>query len=153
MSTIPAKSVAIIGVGTIGTHILRAFLALSNHPKVVVVTRSNTQQKKAVPDDLASVPVLPVDYTDVSALASLFREHAVDVVICTLPFPAGQKTQYVLADAAKAAGSVKIFVPSEWSSPTEGAYGRGEKNLWAMKDEFAGELHIWFLGVELSTTS
>ncbi|KAF9062865.1 hypothetical protein BDP27DRAFT_1336076 [Rhodocollybia butyracea] len=138
MSTSSAKSVAIIGVGTIGTHILRAFLALPNRPKVVVATRSNSKGK-TLPDDLASVPVVPVDYTDVSALTSLFKEHAVDVVISTLPLPAGQKTQYVLADAAKAA---------EWGSPTEGAKERGEKNLFTVKDEFAEYLK----SIELPST-
>ncbi|KAF9065347.1 hypothetical protein BDP27DRAFT_1298196 [Rhodocollybia butyracea] len=149
MSTTSAKSIAIIGAGTIGTHILRAFLALPNHPKIVVLTRSNSKPK-TLPDDLAlvSVPVLPIDYTDVSALTTLFKEHAVDVVICTLPFPAGQKTQFTLAAAAKAAGSVKIFVPSEWSSPTEGAHGRGEKNLWGLKDEFSEHLK----SIELPST-
>ncbi|KAF9065343.1 hypothetical protein BDP27DRAFT_1450243 [Rhodocollybia butyracea] len=34
MSPTSAKSIAIIGASTIGTHILRAFLALPNHPKL-----------------------------------------------------------------------------------------------------------------------
>ncbi|KAF9071410.1 hypothetical protein BDP27DRAFT_1219090, partial [Rhodocollybia butyracea] len=94
-------------------------------------------QKKTLPEDLASRPGLPIDFTDVSALTAIFKEQTIDVVISTLPFPEGQKAQFILADAAKAAGCVKLFVPSEWSSPTEGARDREEKNFWGLKDEFA----------------
>ncbi|KAF9065465.1 hypothetical protein BDP27DRAFT_1331919 [Rhodocollybia butyracea] len=140
MSTASAKSVAIIGVGGIGTYILRAFLNLPNRPKIIVFTRSDSKGK-AVPDDLASVPVVSVDYTDVAALTTLFKDHAVDVVISTVAgLPTAQKAQYSLADAAKAAGSVKLFAPSEWGLPTEGAKERGESNVFAVKDEFADYL-------------
>ncbi|KAF9064810.1 hypothetical protein BDP27DRAFT_1366929 [Rhodocollybia butyracea] len=131
-----AKSIALIGVGGIGTHILRAFTNLSNGPKIVVFTRSESKEKPLLPDDLASVPVVPVDYADVSALTGVLKAHAVDVIISTVPMPAGEKAQYALADAAKAAGSVKLFAPSEWGIPTEGAKERGEVSWFAVKDEF-----------------
>jgi len=138
MSTASAKSIAIVGVGGIGTHILRAFLNLPNPPKVVVLTRSGPQAKK-LPDDLASVTVVSVDYTNVSALTGVFEDHAIDVVISTLS-TAGHTAQYTLADAAKAAESVKLFAPTEWGLATEGAKARGETSLFAQKDEFADYL-------------
>ncbi|KAJ3987995.1 hypothetical protein F5890DRAFT_1404026 [Lentinula detonsa] len=127
------RSIALAGSGAIGIPILRALLNHPNHPKVVVLTRSGS--KKDLPSDLSSATVIPVDYTDVTALTALFKEHNIEVVISTVPPPGYVTAQHALADAAKASGSVKLFVPSEWGVPTEGA--KGEGNLFSVKDEVA----------------
>ncbi|KIK54024.1 hypothetical protein GYMLUDRAFT_178145 [Collybiopsis luxurians FD-317 M1] len=128
-----ARSVAIIGAGYIGTPIARALLNTTQHPKVIVLTRHDSTGK-SLPDDLSSIPIIPVDYSDVAAVTKVFKDHSVDVVVSTLPM-AGLKAQYSLADAAKASGTVKLFVPSEWGLPSEGAKARGTSDLFAEKDE------------------
>ncbi|KAJ3997064.1 hypothetical protein F5050DRAFT_1570180 [Lentinula boryana] len=127
------RSIALAGAGAIGIPIIRALLNRPNHPKVVVLTRPGS--KKDLPSDLSSATVIPVDYTDVAALTALFKEHNIEVVISAVSPPGYVTTQHALADAAKASGSVKLFVPSEWGVPTEGA--KGEDNLFSVKDELA----------------
>ena len=68
-----------------------------------------------------------------TSLASVFREHAIEVVISMIAH-AGLPTQYLQADAAKAA-SVKLYVSSEFGYPTIGQ-NQGELGL---KETFAGE--------------
>ncbi|KAJ4477512.1 hypothetical protein J3R30DRAFT_226771 [Lentinula aciculospora] len=129
------RSIALVGIGAIGTPILRALLNSPNHPNVIVLTRLESKGRD-LPSELPSGSIFPVDYTDVAALTALFKEHSVEIVISTLSRP-GYKAQYVLADAAKASGSVKLFVPSEWGFSTEGAKDKGEDNTFAMKDRMA----------------
>ena len=132
------RSIAIVGAGLIGTPIARALLNAPQHPKVIILTRSESTGK-SIPDDLSSIPTVPVDYSDVAALTKVFKDHSVDVVVSTLP-GGGLKAQYSLADAAKASGSVKLFVPSEWGLPTEGAKAGGELwNIFVAKDRLIGK--------------
>ncbi|KAJ3827142.1 hypothetical protein F5878DRAFT_619023 [Lentinula raphanica] len=133
--SISKRSVALVGVGAIGTPILRAFLNNPNHPTVIVLTRPESKTKD-IPAELSPASRIAVDYTDIDTLASVFREHSIEVVVSALP-PPGYKAQYALADAAKASGTVKLFVPSEWGSPTEGAKEKGEENIFAVKDGVA----------------
>ncbi|KAJ4477511.1 hypothetical protein J3R30DRAFT_3734396 [Lentinula aciculospora] len=108
------RSIALVGIGALGTPILRALLNSPNHPNVIVLTRPESKGRD-LPSELPSGSIIPVDYAD------------------SLPFP-GYKARYTLADAAKASGSVKLFVPSEWGSPTEGAKEKGEDNIFAVKN-------------------
>ncbi|KAJ3822164.1 hypothetical protein EV361DRAFT_366482 [Lentinula raphanica] len=153
MSSELRNNIAIIGVGTIGTYILRALVA-TNRANIIVLTRAVTAHpqhhlfhfhsheqshspppRRTLPPDLASVPLIEADYTDVPALTAIFQEHHIDIVVSTLPQVA-LHLQYPLADAAKASGTVKLFIPSEWGSPTEGAGHRGEDNIFGVKDSF-----------------
>ncbi|KAJ7912979.1 hypothetical protein B0H13DRAFT_2326749 [Mycena leptocephala] len=97
------KSFAVVGGGTIGLPITEA----------LAVTASST--KPAVPP---SVEVIQVDYNDTTATAAIFKQHKVDVVISTVNI-LGLMAQKSLVDAAKLA-AVKLFVPSEFGSPTDG---------------------------------
>lgn len=137
MPTSLQRSIALVGAGSLGQHILRALLTSPSHPNVVVLTRP--ESKNDLPGDLSSATIIPVDYTNVAALTTLFKEHSIEVVISVVPPPAYTTVQHALADAAKASGTVKLFVPSEWGLPTEGAKEKGEENLFAVKDEVAGE--------------
>jgi uncharacterized protein YbjT (DUF2867 family) len=62
------------------------------------------------------VNLATIDYNDQASIVAAFE--GVDVAISTVKnIPDGIQNQKVLADAAKVAG-VKIFVPSEWGSPS-----------------------------------
>ncbi|KAJ4468628.1 hypothetical protein C8J55DRAFT_564773 [Lentinula edodes] len=129
----PKRSIALVGAGVIGMPILRALLSSSNPPNVIVLTRPGSKNKDLLSDLSPVSPiVISVDYTDTSALTALFKKHSIEIVISALA-STGYNAQYNLADAAKASGSVKLFVPSEWGSPTEGAKDKGEDNIFAIK--------------------
>lgn len=64
----------------------------------------------------AGVRVIAIDYTDVSAMAALFKEHATEVVISTISGQA-HGLQQGLGDAAKL-GGVKLFLPSDFGVDT-----------------------------------
>ncbi|KAJ7895249.1 hypothetical protein B0H14DRAFT_2558825 [Mycena olivaceomarginata] len=68
------KSFAVVGAGRLGSAILAA-LAAQNAP-VILLSRSGSS--KTVP---SGVTVVQVDYTDAAAVAAVFREHKVDVVL------------------------------------------------------------------------
>ncbi|KIK54025.1 hypothetical protein GYMLUDRAFT_49084 [Collybiopsis luxurians FD-317 M1] len=126
------RSVAVIGAGVIGIPIARALLSTPQRPKVIVLTRLGSTGK-SLPDDLS---IVPVDFNDVAGLTKVVKDHSIDVIISTVAETA-LEAQYAVAEAAKAAGTVKLFVPSEWGTPTEGAKAKGESNLFAEKDKFA----------------
>lgn len=135
MSSTSLKNIALVGAGGIGTTILRA-LVKTKKANVIVLTRASPNPK-TLPPDLAAVPIIEADYTDVSAVTAILKSHDIEILISTLS-PAYQ-VQYDLADAAKASGTVKLFVPSEWGIPSEGAKQRGEDNLIAVKDAVVGK--------------
>ncbi|KAF5371553.1 hypothetical protein D9757_010375 [Collybiopsis confluens] len=132
------RTIAIVGAGLVGTPIARALLNAPTKPKVIILTRPESSGK-ALPDDISSIATIPVDYSDVAAVTKVFKDHSVDVVVSTLP-TAGFEAQYSLANAAQASGTIKLFVPSEWGIPTEGAKANGEDNFFAKKDEFVEHL-------------
>ncbi|KAJ4484227.1 hypothetical protein C8J55DRAFT_425974 [Lentinula edodes] len=134
MSSTSQKNIAIVGVGGIGTYILRA-LVNTNQANVIALTRSTL----TLPPDLSSVPLIEADYTSVPALTAIFKKHNTEIVISTVP-TTGLHAQYTLADAAKASGTVQLFVPSEWGLPTAGANHRGEDNHFGTKDAFVAHL-------------
>ncbi|KAJ7173639.1 hypothetical protein C8R46DRAFT_118944 [Mycena filopes] len=110
------KSFAVIGAGTVGLPLVSALVA--QNAAVVILTRPGS--KKSAPADV-KVPVVPVDLNDAEAVAAVLKAHKVEVVLSTIaPLPAG--TQNPLVDAAKLA-SVKLFVPSEYGTPTDGYTG------------------------------
>jgi hypothetical protein len=74
-----------------------------------------------------------VDLSNVTVLASVLREHAIEVVISTIAH-AGLPTQHLQADAAQAAG-VGLYVSSEFGYST---IGQTEGEL-GLKDKFAGK--------------
>ncbi|KAF8175920.1 hypothetical protein K438DRAFT_1979426 [Mycena galopus ATCC 62051] len=89
------KSFAVVGAGRLGSGLLSALAAKEN---ISVILLSRPGSTKTAP---SNVQVVPVDYTDVTAVS------------------AGLGTQKSLADAAKLA-AVKLFVPSEFGSPSHG---------------------------------
>ncbi|KAL0071236.1 hypothetical protein AAF712_001802 [Marasmius tenuissimus] len=128
------NSFCIVGVGGIGTPILNAFLSAEISP--LVLTRKSSP--KAFPP---SVKVAKVDFQNVDEIADALREHKVDVVISTITHEA-ISVQYLLADAAKKTG-VKLFVPSEFGTVTDGISGypgESEASPLVLKDKFAAHL-------------
>jgi len=106
------KSFAVVGAGTVGLPIVNA-LAVKNVP-VVLLSRPGSSAK-TVP---SSVQVVQVDFNDATAVASVFKEHKVDVVLSTVA-PTAIAAEKSLVDAAKLA-AVKLFLPSKYGFPTEG---------------------------------
>ncbi|KAF7330292.1 NmrA domain-containing protein [Mycena venus] len=117
------KSFAVIGAGTVGLPIVNA-LAATKDVSVILLSRPGSSAK-TVP---SSVKVVQVEFNDAAAVAAVFKEHKVDVVLSTITTTASA-AQKSLVDAAKLA-AIKLFVPSEYGLPTEGHKDGplGEKN-------------------------
>src|ERR1700761_3250145 len=105
------KSFAVVGGGTVGLPVISALL--SCNASVILLSRPGSPEKTVPP----TVDVIRVDYSDVAEVAAVFKRHRVDVVIATVGKPA-ILVQKQLVDAAKLA-SVKLFVPSEFATPTD----------------------------------
>lgn len=118
---------------------------LEHKASVVVITRPNSAPKEYP----AGVKSVAADLTSASSIAAVLKEHNVEVVICTVN-PNGVQTQFVYADAAKLAGTVKLFVPSEFGVPTaghtQGALGQKSK----FGGEFIEKMHIGMLTEDFS---
>jgi uncharacterized protein YbjT (DUF2867 family) len=121
------KSFAVIGAGTLGLPIVSA-IASKNVP-VVLLSRPGSSTKTAP----SGVPVVQVDYNDAAAVANVFKQHRVDVVLSTIATEA-LAAQRPLVDAAKLAG-IKLFVPSEYGLPSDG-YTEG---VLGAKNQIAGD--------------
>ncbi|KAJ6487750.1 hypothetical protein C8R45DRAFT_827451 [Mycena sanguinolenta] len=106
------KSFAVVGAGTVGLPIVNA-LAAKKVP-VVLLSRPGSSAK-TVP---SGVQVVEVDFSDTIQIARTLQNHNVDVVLSTITTTAAA-AQKSLVDGAKLAG-VKLFLPSEYGSPTEG---------------------------------
>lgn len=124
-------SFAVAGAGpTIGGRIVKALL--ERGASVVALARpSSTSISSPL---LEGAKIVTADYADVKAVASILREHKVEVLISALAYGA-LPSQSTIADAAKEAG-VKLFVPSEFGLPTEG----GKGGHLVIKSQFADYL-------------
>lgn len=124
-------SFAVAGAGpTIGGRIVKALL--ERGASVVVLARpSSTSISSPL---LEGAKIVTADYADVKAVASVLREHKVEVLVSALAYGA-LPSQSPIADAAKEAG-VKLFVPSEFGLPTEG----GKGGHLVIKSQFADYL-------------
>ncbi|KAK0477787.1 NmrA-like domain-containing protein [Armillaria novae-zelandiae] len=124
------KSFALVGVsGLLGKHILNALIT-ENVP-VVILTRKTSDPSSNIPAS-SIIKIAKVDYEDSGEVSAVLKENKVDFTISAVNTAAGGKSQYVLADSAKAAG-VKLFVPSEFGNATAGA----SVTLRKEKDDFA----------------
>ncbi|KAJ3739228.1 hypothetical protein DFH05DRAFT_1407586 [Lentinula detonsa] len=126
-------SFAIIGSGYIGSFIISGFLAQASPPSTLIVLSRNPESKNFPPE----VKVVKVDdYDDVDAVARILSTYKIDAVVSTVGYGAiGLQRQ--MANAAKKA-EVRLFVPSEFGSPTDGA-----PNIYPPfqeRDEVAGNL-------------
>lgn len=109
-----STSIAVIGSGYIGTRIITALVATGTI-KVVIVSRNPNPE--ALPSDAVIVKIDA--YTNRDSLTAALTQHRISVVVCTVAATA-LEIQTSIADAAKAAG-VKLFLPSEFGTSTEGA--------------------------------
>ncbi|KAJ7480043.1 hypothetical protein B0H11DRAFT_2157982 [Mycena galericulata] len=124
------KSFAVVGGGIIGLPIVNALAA--QNASVVLLSRPESANK-AVP---SGVQVVKVDYNDASAVAAIFKQHNVEVVLSTLATTAAASAvDESLMEASKRA-AVKLFAPSEYGMPTEGH----KEGLWGDKNRFAESL-------------
>ncbi|KAJ0302566.1 hypothetical protein COL5a_001509 [Colletotrichum fioriniae] len=98
----PIRKVALAGKGYVGEKIYDELVNAGYD--VTVLSRSN-------PEDAPNVRV--VDYTSTESLTEALRGQ--DAVVSAIN-PAGWPHQYELIDAAVEAGSVKHFIPSDFTS-------------------------------------
>jgi len=96
----------------VGLPIVNALAA--QNVSVVLLSRPGSSSK-TVP---SGVQVIQVDYADAAAVAEVFKQHKVQVVLSTLTTTASA-AQKSLVDAAKLA-AIQLFVPSEYGFPTDG---------------------------------
>jgi len=116
------RNFALIGLGTVGSHIVRELLKLKNAGKidnVTILTRSDSSNYGDYKASGAKVTV--VDYSSAESLKNGLTGS--DVVINTVG-PAALQSQHLLAEQAKAAG-VKLFVPSEFGNATDRKHPEG----------------------------
>jgi len=109
------KNFAVIGAGTIGTFIIHQLLTdktAGTINDVVVLTRQGSKTTVGT-----GARLVTVDYSNKESVKKALT--GVDVVISTLAASA-LDVQPGIAEVAKEAG-VKLFVPSEFGGPTEGA--------------------------------
>ncbi|SJL17267.1 uncharacterized protein ARMOST_20814 [Armillaria ostoyae] len=124
------KSFALVGAnGLLGKHILNALIT-ENVP-FLVLTRKSSDSSSNLPVS-PNIKIAKVDYEDSAEVSAVLKENNIDVLISAINTATGAKSQYVLADSAKAAG-VKLFVPSEFGNPTAGT----SVKLLKEKDDFA----------------
>ncbi|KAF8270999.1 NAD-binding protein [Lactarius quietus] len=109
------KNFAVVGAGTIGTFIIHQLLtdkAAGTIDDVVVLTRQGSKSTVGT-----GAKLVTVDYSNKESVKKALA--GVDVLISALPGTA-LDVQPGIAEVAKEAG-VKLFVPSEFGGPTEGA--------------------------------
>ncbi len=115
MSSSAYKSFALVGAnGVVGRAILDVLIA--ENLSFIVLTRKSSDSSSNLPN----VKIAKVDYEDIAEVSAVLKENGVDVLISPVNTEVVGKTQYPLADSAKAAG-VKLFVPSEFGFVTTGA--------------------------------
>ncbi|TFK96160.1 hypothetical protein BDV98DRAFT_608520 [Pterulicium gracile] len=117
------NSYAVLGAGRVGGAFISALLAAKPTASIVILTRSESvnEKKSSLPAEIANsaqVKIVPVDYTSGPMITAALKENAVEVVVDTVPEYAAQ-VHNALGDAAKEAGTVRLFVPSEFASVTE----------------------------------
>ncbi|KAF8450746.1 hypothetical protein L210DRAFT_269433 [Boletus edulis BED1] len=127
MSQNTFKSFAVLGAGTFGSPLAQSLV--DNGASVTVFTRPSSKHRK-LPSGTTHVAV---DFTDTSALTEQFRLHDCKVVISAINHDY-LGVQARTLEAAKNAG-VKLYVPSEYSIPTEGQDG-----ILGQKSEFIDQL-------------
>lgn len=113
------KTFAIAGVGRFGSHLVEALVAAHPSTQVHVLTRGDKHKGDSRWESHSQITIHPhVDYT-VDNLSQLLKRISAEVVITTFGAPS-IKGQAVVVEAAKEAGCVKVFVPSEFGTPSDG---------------------------------
>ncbi|KAH7921244.1 NAD(P)-binding protein [Leucogyrophana mollusca] len=126
-------SFAVAGAGNVGIPIVKALL--ERGARVLVLTRSSSSNPKALSEH-PNLKVASVEYTDRAGLSTLLRDHKVEVFVSAVSYLGGAlDAQRPLADAAKDA-DIKLFVPSEFGVPSEGA----TEGVSSVKARFAAYL-------------
>ncbi|KAH9041841.1 hypothetical protein EDB84DRAFT_1559599 [Lactarius hengduanensis] len=141
------KNFAVVGAGVIGSFIIHQLLtdkAAGTVKEVVILTR---QGSKTTVNPAAKL--IPVDYSDKESIKNALV--GVDVVISTIA-GAALDLQPGIAQAAKEVG-VKLFIPSEFTGPTEGETEGyfGEKGK--IQEQLKAIDSLWDPNLDLDLTS
>jgi len=120
--------------GSLSPYIIDALSKEPDVKKLIVFSRLGSSSKPIPPSSKAEL--LQVDYNDHTSLIDIFRTHGTEVIVSTLSTDAvTDDNQKKVALAAKEAGTVKLFFPSEYGVVTHGLGGKGHGWL-SGKDEF-----------------
>jgi len=125
------KSIVVAGGSAgLGSFIVKSLLDLksSTHPEISVYILSRSANFLSVPERLG------VDYGSEESIASTLKKVNADVVIAALGSGGLTDVQHTLAKASAKAG-VKLFVPSEFGTPTD--LDDGKANVFALKAQTA----------------
>lgn len=116
-------TVVIVGVnGTLGSHVLRSLLSkpfVSNVNLPIRVISRNPENIKSVVSEItaSNVEFYNANLHSLESVVSVFRDA--DVVVNLAGYGVGQPNpidHFLLADAAAAVGSVKLYIPSEFGA-------------------------------------
>lgn len=116
-------TIVIVGVnGTLGSHVLRSLLSkpfVSSVNLPIRVISRNPENIKSIVSEIttSNVEFYNADLHSLESVVSVFRDA--DVVVNLAGYGVGQPNpidHILLADAAAAAGSVKLYIPSEFGA-------------------------------------
>ncbi|CAH0003544.1 unnamed protein product [Clonostachys byssicola] len=104
------------GTGNVGRAIVEAIVATGKYEVVILSRKSNPERSAEL-----GVPIIPVDYTDVDALARTLEDRNIHTVVSALvmmPSPNGDLPREVeLIQAADKSRATKRFISSDWGLP------------------------------------
>lgn len=130
-------SFAVLGsTGSLSPYIIDALSKEQAVTKLIVLSRSSSSSKPTPPSS-SKAEFLQVDYDDHTALVEIFKTHGTEVIVSTVSNVAVTNTQRKVGLAAKEAGTVKLFFPSDYGVVTYGLGGKG-RGLMSEKDEING---------------
>lgn len=130
------KTVAVIGLGQVGTAVVDALLKEQN-ANVVIVMRAPRGEEQAFVERGATVKYCG-SYEDLDKITEILR--GVDVVLVAVRFSIelATKIEYILLEAARAAG-VEVFCPCEFGQNSLWV-NRGASTLFDAKKNFGEAL-------------
>ncbi|KAJ5690903.1 hypothetical protein N7462_005295 [Penicillium macrosclerotiorum] len=106
-------AIAIAGSGPVGKTIIEAFLENSKYKSELILLTRKYQETSP----LDQIQQIPVNYSDVAALAAQLEEHNVHTVVCAIGIltQEASQAQINLIQAADLSTTTKRFIPSEYS--------------------------------------
>lgn len=136
------NSYAVLGAGLVGNAFITALLTTKPNASIVILSRSATKSS-TLPAEIANNPhikTVVVDYSSVSSVSTALKEHAIEVVVDTVQIY-DEAFDNPLADAAKEAGTLKLFVPSEFGFVSENA------TMYPLNTKGATQEHVKSIGL------
>lgn len=132
MSSDKFTKFAVAGAGEIGLPLIRALASATPRPQTILVLSRDPSKLPSLPQ---GVTIATVDYSKPEDISAIVKEHGIEIFFSMIT-TAQVQLQYNLVDALKKSSGIKIFVPSEYGFPTEGA----SHHVFGQKFEFIKHL-------------